>query len=260
MINMRIQKKVHYCWFGYGEKSDLIKKCIESWRINLPEYEVVEWNEQNFDVNICSYTKDAYEAGKFAFVSDFARFYILYHHGGIYMDVDVEVLKPLDRFLMHEAFTGFEDSKNIAPGLILGAKKENAVIKQLLDSYLTREFVLKNGNFNLTPVVKYTTEILVEHGLILNNTYQVINGVALYPKTFFNPKAHNSNKEYFTEETYTIHHFAGSWLTEKQKRRNKCIVWKTRIFVLKTIKLMIVRIVGKKKFETIKFNLRKVKL
>lgn len=252
----QIPKVIHYCWFGKNPLPELTLKCIESWKKYLPDYQIIEWNENNFDVNICPYVKEAYEASKFAFVSDYARFYILYNYGGIYIDVDVEVIKPIDKFLEHEAFAGFESKKHVAPGLILGAKKGNKIIKEILDSYSNRKFLLDDGNFNLTTVVEYTTDVLLKYGLKPNNSLQNVNEMVIYPKTYFCPLSHNSKKQNFSENTYTIHHYAGSWLSEKQRKRNNNVLWKFLVPFLKFIKRLAIFCFGENGFTKIKHKLR----
>lgn len=255
---MTIEKKIHYCWFGYGEKNESINKCIESWRKHLQDYEIIEWNESNFDINICNYVKEAYNEKKYAFVSDYVRFYVLYSYGGIYLDVDVEVLKPLDIFLDNDCFAGFENINSVAPGLIFGAKKENKIVKEILDSYSNKRFIVNYGGINLTTVVKYTTDILLKHGLKLDNKLQNVAGIMIYPKTYFCPLTNNSKKTDFTEDTYTIHHFAGTWLTDKQKRRNKSKIWKIMVVVFVLIKWPIVKLFGERRYETLKVKIRRV--
>lgn len=256
---MAINKKIHYCWFGNGEKSEIIKNCINSWQIYLPDYEIIEWNEKNFDINMCKYVKDAYENKKFAFVSDYVRFYVLYNYGGIYLDVDVEVIKPLDNFLKHDAFVGFESKKSVNPGLVMGAKKGNKIIKEILESYSNKEFILKDGSLNTTTVVKYTTDILLRYGLRLDNTFQILESVTVYPKTFFCPLTNNSDKTDFSENTYTIHHFAGTWLTDKQKKRNRNILWKIFVPIIMLVKRIIIRFFGESVFQSFKSKVREIK-
>ncbi len=252
-----INKTIHYCWFGGNEKSELILKCKESWKKALPDYEIVEWNESNFNLDECNYCKEAYNAKYYAFVSDFARFYILYNYGGIYLDVDVEVVRPLDRFLSHEAFMGFEASNRVAPGLIVGSRKGNSIIKEILDSYYLKRFDYGDDNYNLTTVVSYTTEILVKHKLKLNNKYQELDYITIYPRAFFCPISFNDNKEYFTKDTYTIHHYAGTWLSAEQNERNKSKAWRIISPLLLAIKRGIIRIAGESFFYVIKAKVRR---
>ena len=217
----KIPKVIHYCWFGRGEKPKLAKKCIKSWKKYLPDYEIKEWNEDNFDINSNQYVKEAYEAKKYAFVSDYVRFYALYNYGGIYMDTDVEVLRSLDCFLYNKAFIGFENDKYVAPGLILGAEKHNPIIKKMYESYSNKRFLLDDGTYNLTTVVEYVTDILKQHGLICNNTIQELDSIKVYSKTYFCPLTYNSIQKDFSDDTYTIHHFAASWHTKAQRKEIK---------------------------------------
>lgn len=212
-----IRKVIHYCWFGENIISSAANKCIESWRMYLPEYEIIEWNENNFDVNMIEYTKEAYKCKKYAFVSDFARFYILYNYGGIYMDVDVEIVKSLNELLINKAFTGFESDKWVAPGLILAAEKNHETIGKLLEGYESRKFINEDGTQNLKSVVEYTTLFLLTQGLILNNQTQEVGNMKIYASEYFAPKNMNSGRTVMTSNTFSIHHYAGSWLSRKQK-------------------------------------------
>lgn len=207
-----IPKIIHYCWFGRNALPPIAVKCIESWKKILPDYIIKEWNEDNFDINVIPYTKEAYQAKKYAFVSDYARFKIIYEEGGIYLDIDVEVLKSLDNLLINNAFTGFEDDTKVAPGLILAAKKENALIKEILDKYKEKKFILPNGSFNYETVVIHMTNILIEKGLVLNGTQQTISELTIYPTDYFSPKSLGTGKLNITPNTYTIHHYAATWV------------------------------------------------
>lgn len=217
-----IEKKIHYIWFGSNPLPPLAKKCIESWKKFCPDYEIVEWNETNFDVNQNIYTKEAYENKKWAFVSDYVRLYALYHHGGIYMDTDVEVLKNLDDYLNHDAFSGFESSNAIPTGII-GAKKGNYHIKQLLNEYNDRHFILPNGEMDLTTNVTTITNYFKEKNIILNNQYQNCDGFVFYPSEYFCPKDYKTGKINLTDRSVTIHHFSGSWIPKSQKIKYKII-------------------------------------
>ncbi|MGF9775888.1 glycosyltransferase [Priestia aryabhattai] len=250
-----IPKKIHYCWFGRNPLPELTLKCIESWKKHLPDYEIIEWNEDNFDVNINSYVKEAYEAKKYAFVSDYARIYALHTIGGIYMDTDVEVVKPLDILLDNESFSGFENKTQIPTG-IMAAQKGTFLFEKFLKYYENRHFIDENGNMDLTTNVQTITKICLEYGFIPNNKFQVVKGFALYPKTYFCPLSHNSKKQDFSENTYTIHHFAGSWLSEKQHKRNNSILWRLLVPGLKTIKKFTIILFGEKGFNNIKRTVR----
>lgn len=215
-----IPKKIHYCWFGRGEMPELAKKCIASWKKYLPEYEIKEWNEDNFDLSLYPYTQQAYENRKFAFVTDVVRLYALYNEGGIYMDTDVEVLKTLDDFLGHIAFSGYEDDNNIPTG-IMAAEKGSEWAKDNLGYYNNRNFIV-NGQMDLTTNVTIITNNLLKRGLRRNNTFQDFDGYfTIYPKDFFCPKSYQDGKIYLTENTRTIHHFAGSWHNNSTKLKRK---------------------------------------
>jgi hypothetical protein len=185
---------------------------MQSWEKHLQGYKFIEWNEENFDLNQNLYVKQAYEAGKYAFVSDYARLHALYTHGGIYLDTDVEVLRSLDRFLVHDAFSGFEDDRFLQSGT-MGAVKGHPWIKELMDYYEGRSFLRDDGTPDQTTNTAVMTEICSRKGLVLNGQYQVLsNGVVFYPRTYFSPYDYVNGGNYITEESYTIHHFAKSWL------------------------------------------------
>lgn len=217
-----IPKKIHYCWFGGNPLPPLAKKCIESWEKYCPDYEIKEWNESNFDINSNKYIREAYEAKKFAFVSDYVRLYALYNEGGVYMDTDVEVLKPIDEFLKHEAFSGFETIDTVPTG-IMGAEEKHPFFNLLLQYYTNKSFINKDGSYDMTTNVETITKYCLENGLKTNNTLQEIKGFALYPKEYFCPKDHKTGKIYLHKNTYTIHHFAGSWMTKKSRFKNYII-------------------------------------
>ncbi|WP_028611942.1 glycosyltransferase [Paenibacillus harenae] len=208
----KIPRILHYCWFGRGEKSRKMIKCMNSWKMRIGDYQWIEWNEDNFDLSANRYVKEAYEAKKYAFVSDYVRLHALYHYGGVYLDTDVEVIKPLDPFLKHEAFSGFEDETYLQSGT-MGAAKGHPWMKELLENYDSRSFRRGEGDYDLTTNTTVITELCGKHGLKLNGEYQVLsNGVTFYPRTYFSPYDYINGGNYINEDSYTIHHFAKSWL------------------------------------------------
>lgn len=211
-----IPKIIHYCWFGGNPLPELAQKCIASWKKYCPDYEIKEWNESNFDLNCCDYVREAYEAKRWAFITDYVRLYAMVTEGGIYMDTDVEVIKPLDPFLKHRAFSGFEDEINIPTG-IMACEKNFSFFKELLHDYDHRHFKIKNGKYDLTTNVVTITNLCKKYGFVGNNTYQDICGFALYPQDVFCPKSHVTGVITLTEQSVTIHHFSGSWQNKESK-------------------------------------------
>lgn len=205
-----IPKILHYCWFGRGQKTTLALKCLESWKKYLPEYEFKEWNEDNFDITQNLYVREAYEKRKYAFVTDFVRLYALYHEGGVYVDMDVEVIGSFDQFLHHHAFSGFETDGYVPTGM-MAAEKGSVWAKELLDQYEVRKFVKEDGSLDLLANTKAITAYMLEKGLVLNNKYQDFPGLCtMYPSDYFCPKDHRTGKIKCTKNTVCIHHFAGS--------------------------------------------------
>lgn len=210
----RIPKKIHYCWFGPKEKPELVQKCIASWKQYAPDYELVEWNEWNFDVSVNAYAREALKAEKYAFVSDYARFQILFEHGGIYLDTDVELYKSLDSFLENEIFMGYDRHGNIAPGLILGSVPGNIWLKRILKEYSDLSFRLPNGRPDLTTVVTRISSLLEQYQVPLNGELSEQDGLVLYPCDYFDPKDFETGHLFLTENTVSVHHYAASWKSD----------------------------------------------
>lgn len=217
---MSYPKKIHYCWFGRNPLPESAQKCIASWRKYFPDYEIVEWNEDNFDVNIIPYTREAYEAKKYAFVSDYARFWILYHHGGLYFDTDVEVIRPMDDIIAEDAFLGFEinPSKEVPagavnPGLGMGTEAGLDVYREILDYYSKLRFILPDGTHNVTDaVVNITTREMAKRGIKDVAGIQKVAGISVYPADYFNPLDDATGRLNKTQNTRTIHWYSKTWL------------------------------------------------
>lgn len=239
-----IPKVIHYCWFGRNPLPPLAIKCIDSWKKYLPDYEIKEWNEDNFDVNIIPYTAQAYQAKKYAFVSDYARFWILYHYGGIYFDTDVEAIKPIDDIVEKGAFMGIEKDYNygitVAPGLGLGVEAGHPLYKEFMDYYSTYTFTDETGKMNMKTIVAYTTEILFKHGLSNVPGIQTIEGIKIYPSEYFCPRNTVTKRFHITESTRTIHHYAASWndssMTKRIKKRIRANIPESILLLINRIK------------------------
>lgn len=221
---------IHYCWFGGKELPDEAKKCIESWKKNCPNYEIKRWDESNYDVHKNIYISQAYESKKYAFVSDYARLEIIYNEGGVYFDVDVEVIKNIDILIKKGAFLGCEtdgrrfsfighkkDKIAVAPGLIIYADKNNPIIKSILDSYDKESFILKDGSLNTKTIVTRTTEVLKEKGLKDKKGIQYLENMIIYPKEYFCPLDYYTGELKIKKNTYSIHHYSASWQSEYER-------------------------------------------
>jgi hypothetical protein len=217
---------IHYCWFGKQPKSKLIQKCIASWQQFMPNWEVREWNEDNYNIDQNEYMQEAYHNGKWAFVVDSARFDILNRHGGIFLDADVELLRPIPKeILAHSGFTGFEGDTTVAPGLIFASLPQQPILTAIVEVYNHKEFGKTKNNGRLETIVDIVTDILVQNGMKQNNTYQVVAGMAIYPKDFFcafNPEIQNFE---LTSNTVSIHHYAASWSPWYRRLRFRTIKW-----------------------------------
>ena len=245
-----IPKIIHFVWVGGNPLTPLAEKCIESWKNYCPDYEIKRWDESTFDINENQYCKEAYESKKWAFVSDYIRLKVLHEYGGIYMDTDVEVVKPLDEFLVHPAFSGFENTNKIPTGII-AAEKGNPWVKLMLDYYNDKHFINEYGSLEIVSNVLFMSELTSKNYKIdFNNKYQDLGDIVFYPLDYFCPYF-SSSEVYATENTYTIHHFASSWLPKKflKKKQRKA---EFRKFIGNFISFFI----GKKNFEKIKAKRR----
>lgn len=204
-------------------RQSIDSSCREMYRFlekNCPDYEIVRWDESNFDVSQNRYCQEAYDAKKWAFASDYARLWVLVNDGGIYMDTDVEVLQPLDRFLELQAFSGFEAEDRLPTGLMASCSR-HPFFEKLLHDYEDRSFLKPNGAFDLSTNVEAITKACVDAGLMLNNTEQTVEGFTLFPSEFFCPKDWLTKDIHLTENSYAIHHFDGSWVSGGTKLKHK---------------------------------------
>lgn len=229
-----INKTIHYCWFGGKEIPAKDRKCIESWKKYCPDYEIIEWNEKNYDITQNAYMKAAYDEKKWGFVPDFARFDIIYNHGGFYLDTDVELVKSLDELCDNKAYLGFESKVWINGGVGFGAEKGHNIIKELRDMYKSLSYYNQDGTLNLTPSPYYITEHLVSKGLKRNNKMQMIETLKVYPTEYFAAKDYDTGKIKITKNTISIHQYNASWQSPKKK-----------------VMLKVKRVIGAKNFEAL---------
>ncbi len=210
-----IPKIIHYCWFGGNPLPKDAKQCIKSWKKHCKGYKIIQWNEKNFDISSAPlYVRQAYEAKKWAFITDYVRLYAMTKFGGIYMDTDVEVVRSLDEFLKHSAFSGFENDTQIPTG-IMASEKDFPLFKELLSYYDNASFINEDGSLNLTTNVVIITDMCNKYGFVPNGKYQEVAGFALYPKDYFCPITDMWELE-MTSNTATIHWFSGSWVDSKK--------------------------------------------
>lgn len=212
-----IPKTIHYCWYGGKRLSHRAEQCIKSWRKYCPDYTIIQWDESNTDFSENEVLKKAFEEGKWALVSDIVRLMAVYKYGGIYMDTDVELLKPLDAFLAHKAYFGFENKFRINTGHGFGAEAQQAIVKELLDCYKKEIFWKTDGTYQFMACPKLNSKVFFERGLEEGDSFQMLGEVAVYPSEYFCPKDYQTGRVRCTKNTYSIHHYAGSWLSFKQK-------------------------------------------
>lgn len=216
----RIPCVIHYIWFGGNPKPDLVVRCIESWRHHMPGWEIVEWNESNYDVSKGPYIAQAHAARMWAFASDYARFDILRSCGGVYLDADVELLRPLpDQVLAHDAFTGMESGGAVSPGLVFGCISSLPLLSEIIKAYETSGFDLDSPRGPQT-VNRRVTAILEKYGFRQEDVLQTVAGVTIYPSEYFCGYDQDVHQQRITENTISIHHYAHTWGTRKDRVRS----------------------------------------
>ena len=235
-----IPKIIHYIWLGGKEEPEILKKCKASWEKFCPDYEIKRWDESNLNLDECKYAKEAYDSKKFAFASDYLRFKVLYDEGGIYLDIDVELLKSLDDFLNEHFFTGFEKDYEVSinPGLVCGAEKNSPIVKEMLDGYQNSSFINEDGTFNLYTVCDRATDIMLNHGLVREDKTQHGENWSIFSSEYFCPLSPDKIEYKKTKNTHSVHLYYASW------RKKPTFVDKLK-FVFK-------KIIGRKNFYKLK--------
>lgn len=235
-----IPKIIHYCWFGGNPLPKSAIKCINSWKKFFPDYEIKEWNESNFDVNCTRYTAEAYEAKKYAFVSDYARFYILYHEGGLYFDTDVEIIRPMDDIVEKGAFMSVEipfrkltQASSINPGQGIGAPKGYSVYKEMLDFYQNLSFYREDGAIQNYAMIRKISDIFSNAGMKVIDEVQFLRDIYVYPADYFNPLDEQTGILHITDNTRTIHWYMASWLPSQPMWKKKLKQFVRRILKIK---------------------------
>ncbi len=212
----QIPRKIHYCWFGGKEMPARDRANLESWKKYCPDYEIILWNEKNYDIEKNKYMKDAYLAKKWGFVPDFARFDIIYEHGGFYLDTDVELVRGLDPFTKFKAFLAFEFYNLINPGSGFGSIPKNPLIKELIGIYKDKDFIFADNTLNLVPSPVYTTEFFRNRGVEINNRMQIVEDTVFFPSDFLCPLNQKTALYELTINTHAIHKFFCSWFNDEQ--------------------------------------------
>lgn len=253
-----IPKIIHYCWFGPNEKPEIVRKCIKSWEKFCPDYEIREWNEKNYDISKAPlYVRQAYEAKKWAFITDYARLEIVYNHGGIYLDTDVELVRSLDDFLQYDAFFTFDCDASIATGLGFGCRKQAEILVDLMADYQTIPFLLDDGRYDRTPCPERNMRVFLRHGLKQEDTFQMIGNIAFFPSEYFSPMSFHDMVLRQTENTVAIHWYAATWHTKSAKKAHEKKVRRARAaarFLEK--KDSLAPLIGEKCFEKIYLRIR----
>lgn len=220
---MLIPKVIHFCWFGKNELNEKHKRCMDSWKKYCSDYDIVRWDESNYDISKNSFMLEAYNSKKWAYVSDYARLDIINTYGGIYLDIDVEIVKSFDELLYQNAFCGYQNEKEINLGLGFGATANNSFVQKIMDEYEQMEFIGEDGNLNLIPCPIIQTNVLEKLGVVIDGQYQCLSNITVYPERVFCGKSQRTRRIYRTDMTYAIHHFDASWMDDVDilHRRNR---------------------------------------
>lgn len=240
-----IPKIIHYCWIGNKPKPREVLEYIENWKKLLPDYEIKEWNEHNFDFsNVCNYAKEAYEEKKWAFVTDYMRLSVLYKYGGIYLDTDVEILKAFDELLNHSAFMCYECSFTVCTAVI-GAEKHSKIIGDLLQTYNSRKFRQNDGRLDTTPNSRYIFDYLSNnYGMLYNGETFETKDIVVYPEYFFSPMNYATRTMGDSSKSYAIHWYSGTWKSKGKKLQDRIMAAVTKIIGEKKRERLVATIKG----------------
>ncbi len=259
-----IPKKIHYCWFGRNPKPKLALKCMKSWKKYCPDYEIIEWNEDNFDIFACPlYVRQAYAEKKWAFVTDYVRLKVVYDHGGIYLDTDVELRKRLTPLLDCHAYFGFEEGPRVATGLGFGAEAGAPILWELMEDYQEIPFIKEDGSYDLESCPGRNTRVFLRHGLQLEDSMQVLEGnIRILPSIYLCPLSYSTNKRRHSFRTISIHWFSASWLSEEQKaqmvQRGKQKLRRERMdYILHAPNRLMIKLLGQQRYQKLKHMLKK---
>ena len=252
---MSIPRVIHFCWFGRVPKPELVCRCIDSWKKYCPDYQYIDWNEDNVSIEKCpKYVQDAYASGLYAFVSDYVRLKVVYEYGGVYLDTDVQLIKSLDHLLEHRGFFGFENKMSIDTGLGFGTEKGEKILQELMNDYEKLSFQNADGTVNYATCTEINTHVFVEHGLQLNNKMQSIdNDILILPTEYLCPIEYETDIMHKTFRTISIHWFAKSWMTRESILAHKQRRWKVILdrFVHLPNRVLL-KTLGKSKYEALK--------
>lgn len=216
-----IPKIIHYCWFGRGEKPELAKKCIASWKKFCPDFEIREWNEDNCDYLAMPFMAKAYAAKKYAFVSDVMRLVVLEQYGGVYFDTDVEVVRDISPLLNDEGFIGFENNRFVNSGQVMAAVPHQPIVQAMIDEYKKLHYMQPDSSVMPVGCPRLNSDVLERFGLIRNGQEQIVAGIHVYPDDYFNPMDSTTGRLTKTENTYSIHWYSMSWLPKRTQMKAK---------------------------------------
>lgn len=213
-----IPKKIHFFWAGSQDYPELVRECIDSWKKIMPDYEIVKWDESTGVIQENRFAREALQCKKYAFVADFVRLHAMYEYGGIYLDTDVKVFRRFDDLLGNPGFTGFESKRNVGVWL-LASERHNPIFKEMLDCYADKGFLSPTGEMDMTPNPVVLRPIFQKHGIKINGEYQKSEYITVYPVDYFCPMNPSNGIVDMTDNTYAMHLFDGSWLSDKEKKR-----------------------------------------